>query len=107
MAENNNGIRRRDFFKGAAMGVLGGPFAAMGVFSYSPWRRTFFPEINRKLTDIGACKSVKVTNISETSWFENAVLMGDIKGRRRTYSSTSTAITGRPSATAPAWQGLI
>ena len=36
--------------------------------------------MERKLADIGVCKSVKVTNISETSWFENAVLMGDIKG---------------------------
>jgi len=32
------------------------------------------------MTDIGVCKSIKVTNVSETSWFENAVLMGDIKG---------------------------
>ena len=35
--------------------------------------------MKRKLADIGVCKSIKVTNISETSWFENAVLMGDIK----------------------------
>lgn len=30
--------------------------------------------------DIGEVRSVKVTNISETSWFDNKVLMGDIKG---------------------------
>jgi 7,8-dihydropterin-6-yl-methyl-4-(beta-D-ribofuranosyl)aminobenzene 5'-phosphate synthase len=80
MAENKTQMKRRDFLKGAAIGVMGGAIAAMGVYSYSPWRKSFFPEIERKLTDIGACKSIKVTNISETSWFENAVLMGDIKG---------------------------
>jgi len=52
----------------------------MGVYSYSPWRKAHFPELKRKMADIGTCKSVKVTNISETSWFENAVLTGDIKG---------------------------
>ncbi len=38
-----------------------------------------FPEVVRNQTDIGVCKSVKVTNISETSWFDNATLIGDIK----------------------------
>ena len=33
-----------------------------------------------KLADIGVCKNIKMTNISETSWFDNATLMGDIKG---------------------------
>lgn len=80
MAEETMHMKRRDFLKGAAMGVLGGAFAAMGVYSYSPWRKAFFPKIERKLADIGVCKSLKVTNISETSWFENAVLMADIKG---------------------------
>ena len=32
------------------------------------------------MTDFGAIKSVEVTNISETSWFDNSMLMGDIKG---------------------------
>ena len=80
MSEDKSKISRRNFFKGAAMGVLGGTALGMGLFSYSPWRKAYFPDVNRKLTDIGACKSLKVTNISETSWFENAVLMGDIKG---------------------------
>jgi len=52
----------------------------MGVYSYSPWRKSYFPEVKRKMADIGVCKSIKVTNISETSWFQNSVLMGDIKG---------------------------
>ncbi len=79
MSDKSN-INRRDFFKGAAMGVMGGMLASMGLYSYSPWRKSQFAEVNRKLTDIGACKSVNITNISETSWFKNADLMGDIKG---------------------------
>lgn len=79
MAENN-GMNRRDFIKGLSMGVMAGTVATMGVYSYSPWRKSQFPKIVRKFEDVGVCKGIKVTNISETSWFENAVLMGDIKG---------------------------
>jgi 7,8-dihydropterin-6-yl-methyl-4-(beta-D-ribofuranosyl)aminobenzene 5'-phosphate synthase len=79
MSEDNGKISRRTFFKGASMGAMGGALLGMGLYSYSPWRKSYFPALKRKLTDIGTCKSVKVTNISETSWFENAVLMGDIK----------------------------
>ena len=70
---------RRDFLKGAAMGVAGGSLAVMGIYSYSPWRKAHFAEVERNQVDIGACKNIKVTNISETSWFDNATLMGDIK----------------------------
>ena len=80
MSDEKGKISRRDFVKGASMGVMGGLVASMGIYSYSPWRKRHFPEITRKLADIGVCKSLKVTNISETSWFENAALMGDIKG---------------------------
>jgi 7,8-dihydropterin-6-yl-methyl-4-(beta-D-ribofuranosyl)aminobenzene 5'-phosphate synthase len=80
MSADRNKISRRDFFKGMAMGVLGGGFLAMGAYSYSPWRKAFFSDAQRKMVDIGVCKSVKITNISETSWFSNADLMGDIKG---------------------------
>ena len=80
MTNNNNKMKRRDFLKGAAMGVMGGTLAMMGIYSYAPWRKAHFPEVDRKLTDIGACKNIKITNISETSWFDNATLMGDIKG---------------------------
>jgi 7,8-dihydropterin-6-yl-methyl-4-(beta-D-ribofuranosyl)aminobenzene 5'-phosphate synthase len=73
-------MSRRDFLKGAAMGVAGGALVVMGIYSYSPWRKRYFPKVTRKLVDIGACKSIKVTNISETSWFDNATLVGDIKG---------------------------
>jgi len=77
MSENK--MNRKDFLKGAAMGVAGGTLAAMGLYSYSPLKKQHFPKITRKLQDLGVCKSVKVTNISETSWFNNSVLMGDIK----------------------------
>jgi 7,8-dihydropterin-6-yl-methyl-4-(beta-D-ribofuranosyl)aminobenzene 5'-phosphate synthase len=80
MSENKGKMSRRDFFKGAAMGLMGGTVAAMGIYSYSPWRKVHFPKVERKMADIGACKHVKVTNVSETSWFKNADLMGDIKG---------------------------
>lgn len=73
-------MKRRDFIKGAATGVGIGVLGAMGLYSYSPIRKRHFPQVERKLTDIGVCKSVKVTNVSETSWFDNATLMGDIKG---------------------------
>ena len=80
MSGNEGKMNRRDFFKGAAMGVMGGMLATMGIYSYSPWRKAHFQEAKRKLVDIGVCKSLKVTNISETSWFTNADLMSDIKG---------------------------
>ncbi len=73
-------MSRRDFLKGAAIGVAGGALVVMGIYSYSPWRKRYFPKVTRKLVDIGACKNIKITNISETSWFDNATLVGDIKG---------------------------
>lgn len=79
MSEDSGKISRRTFFKGASMGAMGGALLGMGLYSYSPMRKSHFPAVKRKLTEIGTCKSVKVTNISETSWFENAALMGDIK----------------------------
>jgi 7,8-dihydropterin-6-yl-methyl-4-(beta-D-ribofuranosyl)aminobenzene 5'-phosphate synthase len=80
MTEDKGTMSRRDFLKGAAMGVGAGAVGGMLVYSYSPWRRRHFPEVKRKLADIGTCKSITITNISETSCFENADLMGDIKG---------------------------
>lgn len=82
MSESNQPkkMSRRDFFKGTSIGVMGGMLAAMGIYSYSPMRKRHFTRAERKMTDIGTCKSVKVTNISETSWFNNADLVGDIKG---------------------------
>lgn len=71
---------RRDFIKGAATGVGLGALATMGIFSYSPMRNVFLPDMERKMKGFGTCKSIKITNISETSWFDNSVLMGDMKG---------------------------
>jgi len=73
-------ISRRDFVKGTLTGVGLGTLASMGLFSYSDMRENFLPHIARLGKDFGVCKNVKVTNISETSWFDNATLMGDIKG---------------------------
>ncbi len=73
-------ITRRDFIKGAALGFGVGTIGAMGAFSYSPLRRAFLPKQERKMTDIGLCKSVKIINISETSWFDNGIFMQDVTG---------------------------
>jgi len=71
-------INRRDFIKGAALGVGVGMFGAMGAFSYSPWRKAMLTQVQRKMTDIGQCKSVKIVNISETSWFDNGIFMNNV-----------------------------
>jgi len=76
----SDNMKRRDFLKGTTTGVGLGLLGAMGIYSYSPLRKRYFAKTTRKMTDIGVCKSVKVTNISETSWFDNGTLMGDIKG---------------------------
>lgn len=73
-------VGRRDFLKGSVTGIGFGTLAMMGIFSYSPLRSFFLPQADRKMADFGACKSIKVTSISETSWFDNAILMGDMKG---------------------------
>ncbi|MFO7817487.1 MAG: MBL fold metallo-hydrolase [Thermodesulfobacteriota bacterium] len=73
-------MRRRDFLKGAATGVGVGLIGAMGLYSYSPLKENHFSDVDRKMEDIGVCKSLKVTNITETSWFDNGTLMEDIKG---------------------------
>lgn len=93
---------RREFMKGAALGVGAGVLGSMGLYSYSPLRRAFLPEVKRGTADIGVCKSVKVTNISETSWFDNGIFMNDVTGAGRA-ARDSTPSTGRPSATARAW----
>lgn len=50
----------------------------MGAFSYSTLRIKELPEVPRGTHDIGVCKSVRIDNISETSWFDNGVFMEDV-----------------------------
>ena len=71
---------RREFIKGAALGVGVGAIGAMGAYSYSPMRRAFLKDVKRGTTDIGVCKAIKITNISETSWFDNGTFMKDVTG---------------------------
>ncbi len=80
MSDNDTSMNRRDFTKGVAVGTMAGALASMGVYSYSPLRERHFAKAPAPKENIGEVKSVKVTNISETSWFDNKVLMGDIKG---------------------------
>jgi 7,8-dihydropterin-6-yl-methyl-4-(beta-D-ribofuranosyl)aminobenzene 5'-phosphate synthase len=74
----DNNISRRNFVKGAATGVCVGALASMGVYSYTSSAYERLPKVQRKMEDFGTCRSVKITNISETSWFNNAHLIGDI-----------------------------
>jgi 7,8-dihydropterin-6-yl-methyl-4-(beta-D-ribofuranosyl)aminobenzene 5'-phosphate synthase len=73
-------MSRRNFIKGGTLGLGAGLFGSMGLFSYSDFRQSFLPKVERKMADFGVCKSVKVTNISETSWFDNGVFMEDVRG---------------------------
>ena len=70
--------RRKFLVSGAALGAGIGTVGAMGAFSYSPVRMKVLPEVNRLQQHFGVCKSVKVTNISETSWFDNGIFMEDV-----------------------------
>ena len=73
-------MNRREFLKGASLGIGAGAIGAMGLYSYTPMRKAFLPEVHRQLTDFGVCKCVKGTNISETSWFDNGVFMKNVTG---------------------------
>ena len=76
----DKGMTRRDFAKSLVVGGAVGAIGMMGLYSYGPWRKKHFAKVEPKQIDIGECKSIKIINISETSWFDNKVLMGDIKG---------------------------
>jgi 7,8-dihydropterin-6-yl-methyl-4-(beta-D-ribofuranosyl)aminobenzene 5'-phosphate synthase len=79
MSEQKPKVSRRTFAGGVAAGTLAGAVGTMGVYSYSPWRQRHFSKVEPTRRQIGEVKSVKVTNISETSWFDNGVLMNDIR----------------------------
>ncbi len=71
-------ISRRDFLKGLAVGGTLGYFAMAGVSS-TVMKNAFLPPPKVGAVEIGECKSVKATVISETSWFNNSLLMGDMQ----------------------------
>lgn len=71
-------ISRRNFLEWMGVGSIGGFVAGMGAFSYSPLRKKFLPDTVLGTKELGEIKKLTVTCISETSWFDNATLMGDI-----------------------------
>lgn len=76
---DENTISRRNFIAGVATGAIGGTLASMGLYSYTESAYSRLAKVARNGQDFGAVRSVKVTAISETSWFNNAHLMEDIK----------------------------
>ncbi|MBN1827597.1 MAG: MBL fold metallo-hydrolase [Deltaproteobacteria bacterium] len=71
-------VTRRNFIRGMSAGTVAGYFATTGVAS-TVFKKALTPEKTFAKTDIGECKSVTVKCISETSWFNNKVQMGDFK----------------------------
>jgi len=74
---NSKKITRRRFLQWMGVGTVAGSVAAMGAYSYSPLRKSTLEAPVKGTKDMGEIKSLKVTCISETSWFENNVLTGD------------------------------
>lgn len=71
-------VSRRSFIKGLAVGSVAGYFAMAGVSS-TIFRKKFVASPALGTVDIGECKSVRIKVISETSWFNNSILMKDIE----------------------------
>ena len=71
-------ISRRTFVKGMALGTMAGYFAAGGLSS-TVFRQQALVEKEYPKTDIGMIKGLKVKVISETSWFNNTVVLDDMK----------------------------
>lgn len=71
-------MERRDFLRGLAAGGAVGYIAAAGLSS-TVLRKHFMPPEILGDKEIGALRSLKVKSISETSWFNNARLVKDIK----------------------------
>lgn len=72
------GVSRRNFLKGLALGGTTG-YLAMAGASSTVLKDVFVPPQPVGDFDIGECKSVKCTVVSETSWFNNARLVKDMK----------------------------
>lgn len=73
-----NDISRRSFVKGMALGTLAGYFASAGLSS-TVFKNQVMPRKEYAKTDIGQLNGLKVKVISETSWFNNSVLLDDMK----------------------------
>lgn len=71
-------VSRRGFLKGLAVGGTLGYFA-MGGVSSTVLKKTFIQPPVIGTEDIGECKSVTVKVITETSWFNNDLLLGDME----------------------------
>ena len=76
MAED---FSRRSFIKGASLGVAAGYFAAAGLSSTALYKQVM-PAEKLNQTDIGEIKALRMKVISETSWYDNNVLLNDLKG---------------------------
>ena len=75
----DNNIERRKFLKGVGVGAVVGTLGTMGTLSLTGLGDIFKAEKELSKTKIGTVKKVTITNISETSWFDNNTLVGDIK----------------------------
>jgi len=71
-------LTRRDFIKGLSVGTVAGCLATMGVTSVLFRDQLVSPKVYNPV-DIGQVKGVTVKCISETSWFNNTIQMGDFK----------------------------
>ena len=74
----DNEISRGTFIKGLAAGTVAGYFVSSGVAS-TVFKDSIVKRPVANKVDIGECKSVKITCISETSWFYNKKLLENIK----------------------------
>jgi 7,8-dihydropterin-6-yl-methyl-4-(beta-D-ribofuranosyl)aminobenzene 5'-phosphate synthase len=75
MEERRKLMKRRSFLKGLA--TTGVAAVGMAGPSVAPWVRKGMAAIKKQ--DIGECKSVKITCVSETSWFDSPRMLQDIK----------------------------
>ena len=73
----NQQISRGTFIKGLAAGTVAGYFVSSGVAS-TVFKDSIVKKPTQNKTNIGECKSVKITCISETSWFYNKKLLENI-----------------------------
>ena len=71
-------VSRRRFLEALGAGTAFGFLGSMGAFSYTPLRNRFLPDKPKGTTDIGEVKKLTITCISETSWFDNDILMNDM-----------------------------